>query len=53
MIIQIHDIIEKRGSITIWASGGDAFSTKETYCETTEFIKNIDNKKVYSQGEIS
>ena len=36
--------------MAIWASHGDAFSTKETFSEVTKFVKQTEQNELYSQG---
>ena len=41
----------KSGNLSLWVSSGEAFSNKEIHKTSTKFVKSIDKKTVYSQGE--
>ena len=49
--IKISNLASSTGCVSLWVSSGDSFSTKEVHLESTKFIKNIEKKGVYSQGQ--
>jgi len=52
VIFNFEQIMRKSKSsktVAVWASQGDSFSTKETFSQTTKFVKQT-KKQLYTQG---